>query len=84
MVMVRDDIPKDMQSSGALHAYPGAEDSGEEDDIMAESYDIQMGMKEFLRTMIEFFFNVINNSFLYKHSQIWNLVIDREQTQLSA
>ena len=44
MVMVRDDMPKDLLNSGTVHAYPGTEDSDEEDlDALADSYDIQMG-----------------------------------------
>lgn len=42
--MARDDIAKDLQKNGTLHAYPGNEDSDEEDlDALTESYDIQMG-----------------------------------------
>lgn len=43
-VMVKDDILKDLQNSGGLSAYPGGEDSDEEDlDALGDSYDIQMG-----------------------------------------
>lgn len=52
MVMVRDDVPKDLLSSGVLNAYPGAEDSDEEDlDAMSESYDIQMGNNKVIDSM---------------------------------
>ncbi|KAJ8680845.1 hypothetical protein QAD02_016632 [Eretmocerus hayati] len=46
MVMVKDDIPKNLHNSGALYAYPGAEDSDEEDlDALTDSYDIHMDME---------------------------------------
>lgn len=45
--MAKDDIPKDMQNNGTLQAYPGTEDSDEEDlDALSDSYDVQMGKSQ--------------------------------------
>lgn len=44
MVMLGEDLPKQLKANGVLDCYPGMEESDEEDiDAMAESYDIQMG-----------------------------------------
>lgn len=44
MVMLGEDIPKQLKANGTLECYPGMEESDDEDiDAMAESYDIQMG-----------------------------------------
>ena len=44
MVMLGEDIPKQLKSNGMLQCYPGMEESDDEDlDALAESYDIQMG-----------------------------------------
>lgn len=44
MVMLGEDIPKQLKSNGTLQCYPGMEESDDEDlDALAESYDIQMG-----------------------------------------
>lgn len=44
MVMLGEDIPKQLRSNGMLQCYPGMEESDDEDlDALAESYDIQMG-----------------------------------------
>ncbi|KAI4483045.1 hypothetical protein M0804_008100 [Polistes exclamans] len=46
MVMLGEDIPKEMKSNGTLQCYPGMEESDDEDlDALAESYDIQMDME---------------------------------------
>ncbi|CAL7947967.1 unnamed protein product [Xylocopa violacea] len=43
MVMLGEDIPKQLKSNGTLQCYPGIEESDDEDlDALAESYDIQM------------------------------------------
>ncbi|XP_031844317.1 SAPK-interacting protein 1 [Nomia melanderi] len=43
IVMVGEDIPKQLKSNGMLHCYPGMEDSDDEDlDGLVESYDVQM------------------------------------------
>lgn len=45
MVMLGEDIPKQLKSNGTLQCYPGTEESDDEDlDALAESYDIQMGI----------------------------------------
>lgn len=44
MVMLGEDIPKQLKSNGMLQCYPGMEESDDEDlDALAESYDVQMG-----------------------------------------
>lgn len=44
MVMLGEDIPKQLKTYGTLQCYPGMEESGDEDlDALSESYDIQMG-----------------------------------------
>lgn len=44
IVMLGEDIPKQLKENGTLQCYPGMEDSDDEDlDALAESYDIQMG-----------------------------------------
>jgi len=44
MVILGEDIPKQLKKNGTLQCYPGMEESDDEDlDVMAESYDIQMG-----------------------------------------
>lgn len=44
IVMLGEDIPKQLKANGTLQCYPGMEDSDDEDlDAMAESYDVQMG-----------------------------------------
>ncbi|XP_046816843.1 target of rapamycin complex 2 subunit MAPKAP1 [Vespa crabro] len=46
MVMLGEDIPKELRSNGTLQCYPGMEESDDEDlDALAESYDIQMDME---------------------------------------
>lgn len=46
MVMLGDDLPKQLKANGVLECYPGMEDSDDEDiDAMADSYDIQMEME---------------------------------------
>ncbi|XP_011143027.1 target of rapamycin complex 2 subunit MAPKAP1 isoform X1 [Harpegnathos saltator] len=46
MVMLGEDIPKQMKENGMLQCYPGREESDDEDlDVLAESYDIQMDME---------------------------------------
>ncbi|XP_016910849.2 target of rapamycin complex 2 subunit MAPKAP1 isoform X1 [Apis cerana] len=46
MVMLGEDIPKQLKSNGMLQCYPGMEESDDEDlDALAESYDIQMDME---------------------------------------
>ncbi|XP_012269766.2 target of rapamycin complex 2 subunit MAPKAP1 [Athalia rosae] len=46
MVMLGEDLPKQLKANGVLECYPGMEDSDDEDiDAMAESYDIQMDME---------------------------------------
>ncbi|XP_017880673.1 stress-activated map kinase-interacting protein 1 isoform X1 [Ceratina calcarata] len=46
MVMLVEDIPKQLKSNGTLQCYPGIEESDDEDlDALAESYDIQMDME---------------------------------------
>lgn len=46
MVMLGEDIPKQLRSNGMLQCYPGMEESDDEDlDALAESYDIQMDME---------------------------------------
>ncbi|KYN06699.1 PREDICTED: stress-activated map kinase-interacting protein 1 [Cyphomyrmex costatus] len=45
MVILGEDIPKQLKKNGTLQCYPGMEESDDEDlDVMAESYDIQMEM----------------------------------------
>lgn len=44
MVILGEDIPKQLKKNGTLQCYPGMEESDDEDlDVMGESYDIQMG-----------------------------------------
>ncbi|XP_012285280.1 stress-activated map kinase-interacting protein 1 [Orussus abietinus] len=45
MVMLGEDLPKQLKTSGMLQSYPGMDDSDEDMDAMAESYDIQMDME---------------------------------------
>ncbi|KAK2584441.1 hypothetical protein KPH14_006821 [Odynerus spinipes] len=46
MVMLGEDIPKELRTNGTLQCYPGTEESDDEDlDALAESYDIQMDME---------------------------------------
>lgn len=46
IVMLGEDIPKQLKSNGTLQCYPGMEESDDEDlDALAESYDIQMDME---------------------------------------
>ncbi|XP_011159983.2 target of rapamycin complex 2 subunit MAPKAP1 [Solenopsis invicta] len=46
MVILGEDIPKQLKKNGTLQCYPGMEESDDEDlDAMAESYDIQMEME---------------------------------------
>ena len=46
MVMLGEDIPKQLKSNGTLQCYPGMEESDDEDlDALAESYDVQMDME---------------------------------------
>ncbi|KOC65973.1 Stress-activated map kinase-interacting protein 1 [Habropoda laboriosa] len=46
MVMLGEDIPKQLKSNGTLQCYPGMEESDDEDlDALAESYDIQMDIE---------------------------------------
>ncbi|XP_076232253.1 SAPK-interacting protein 1 [Calliopsis andreniformis] len=46
MVMLGEDIPKQLKSNGTLQCYPGMEDSDDEDlDALAESYDVQMDIE---------------------------------------
>lgn len=53
MVMLGEDIPKQLKANGA-RCYPGMEDSDDEDlDAMSESYDIQMGMINKILLFIE-------------------------------
>lgn len=46
MVMLGENIPKQLKANGTLQCYPGMEESDDEEDLdaLAESYDIQMGM----------------------------------------
>lgn len=45
MVMLAEDIPKQLMSNGMLQSYPRTEESDDEGlDPLAESYDIQMGI----------------------------------------
>lgn len=45
MVILGEDIPKQLKKNGTLQCYPGMEESDDEDlDVMGESYDIQMGI----------------------------------------
>lgn len=47
MIMLGEDIPKQLKANGTLQCYPGMEESDDEDlDAMAESYDIQMGTQQ--------------------------------------
>ena len=44
MVLLGEDIPKQLKNRGVLQPYPETEDTDEEDlDNLAESYDIRMG-----------------------------------------
>lgn len=46
MVILGEDIPKQLKKNGTLQCYPGMEESDDEDlDVMGESYDIQMDME---------------------------------------
>lgn len=47
MVMLGEDIPKQLKASGMLQSYPGMEESDDDEDLdaLAESYDIQMDME---------------------------------------
>lgn len=46
MVMLREDIPKQLKTNGTLQCYPGMDESDDEDlDALTESYDIQMDME---------------------------------------
>nr|XP_033326748.1 stress-activated map kinase-interacting protein 1 isoform X2 [Megalopta genalis] len=46
IVMVGEDIPKQLKSNGTLQCYPGMEESDDEDlDGLGESYDVQMDME---------------------------------------
>ncbi|XP_076276533.1 SAPK-interacting protein 1 isoform X1 [Lasioglossum baleicum] len=46
IVMVGEDIPKQLKSNGTLHCYPGMESSDDEDlDGLGESYDVQMDIE---------------------------------------
>ncbi|XP_066590485.1 stress-activated map kinase-interacting protein 1 [Prorops nasuta] len=46
MVMLGEDIPKQLKSNGVLRFYPEMEESDDEDiDVLSESYDIQMDME---------------------------------------
>lgn len=49
MVMLGENIPKQLKANGTLQCYPGMEESDEEEDLdaLAESYDIQMGTRNF-------------------------------------
>lgn len=45
MVILGEDIPKQLKKNGTLQCYPGMEDSDDEDlDVMGESYDMQLGI----------------------------------------
>jgi len=45
MVILAENIPKQLKKNGTLQCYPGMEESDDEDlDVMGESYDIQMGI----------------------------------------
>lgn len=49
MIMLGEDIPKQLKANGTLQCYPGMEESDDEDlDAMAESYDIQMGTQNYI------------------------------------
>lgn len=69
MVMLGEDIPKQLKSNGMLQCYPGMEESDDEDlDALAESYDIQMGTSFFLKIKIKKYFFFLKNkniSFYY-------------------
>lgn len=69
MVMLGEDIPKQLKSNGMLQCYPGMEESDDEDlDALAESYDIQMGISFFLKIKIKKYFFFLKNkniSFYY-------------------
>ncbi|XP_029160366.1 target of rapamycin complex 2 subunit MAPKAP1 isoform X2 [Nylanderia fulva] len=48
IVMLGEDIPKQLKANGTLQCYPGMEDSDDEDLVaLAESYDIQMDMEPY-------------------------------------
>lgn len=80
MIMLGEDIPKQLKTNGTLEAYPGHEESEDDEDIdaMAESYDIQMGKKSIsyysllfsaftiFITIIKLRNNIIYNFFLFE------------------
>jgi hypothetical protein len=47
MVMLGEDIPKQLKENRILQCYPGMEESDDDEDLdaLAESYDIQMGIR---------------------------------------
>lgn len=61
IVMLGEDIPKQLKENGTLQCYPGIEDSDDEDlDALVESYDIQMG------TYISIFYHFVKAFIRYK------------------
>lgn len=49
VVMLGEDIPKQLKANGTLQCYPGMEDSDDEDlDALADSYDVQLGIYIFV------------------------------------
>lgn len=71
MVMLGEDIPKQLKSNGMLQCYPGMEESDDEDlDALAESYDIQMGTFFFLKIKKYFFFMKNKNISFYYYIEI--------------
>lgn len=43
MVILGEDIPKQLKKNGTLQCYPGMEESDDEDLDMGDSYDMQIG-----------------------------------------
>lgn len=84
MVMLGEDIPKQLKSNG-LKCYPGMEESDDEDlDAMSESYDMQMGTTtEILCEKCSFliFLARFTDSATFTH-QIWNSVTEHVPTLL--
>lgn len=69
MVMLGEDIPKQMKENGMLQCYPGREESDDEDlDALAESYDIQMGMQDV---------SIISYYDMYHESQISIVILSK-------
>lgn len=90
MVMLGEDIPKQLKSNGTLQCYPGMEESDDEDlDALAESYDVQMGNFPLhsRREMIRKFFKLntacsLRDPLLLTLAQIWNTVTGNVLTLL--